>query len=119
MRNQDEKTTGYQISDNKDGIRLDLNEDGEVQIIEEEHIEKNECFGGVMCQYCQIKKYEHHSSRPNVSPMQMQQMWCSHVNRSVIDIFYDDLARCPLNHWVKAAVPRYYEAVATPSPPPD
>jgi hypothetical protein len=96
-----------------DAISLDIDDNGEVNIKERENVTLSECFGGVMCEYLKIKKYIDGDNYP----LECQRMWCTHTDRSVIEIFYDSAdARCPLNHWVKAAVPRYYEPVATPSP---
>ena len=67
-----------------------------------------------MCEHCKIKKYIDGDNYP----LECSRMWCSHADRSVIDIFYDELARCPLDLWVKAAIPKYYEPVASPSPAP-
>jgi hypothetical protein len=89
-----------------EGISLDIDSEGELNIAEPND-PKQECFGGVMCIYC-----THRSETIKLqdgSEIKTTPMWCTKVDRSVVDIFYDSInARCPLDLWIKAAVPKYY-----------
>jgi hypothetical protein len=100
-----------------DGIKLDMDEDGQVGITEDSMPDLQECFGGVMCPHCKIVqktvKLDDQVFR------ELTQLWCNHKDRSVVDIFYDELARCPLDYWIKAAMPKVYPIFASPSPSPE
>jgi len=99
-----------------EGINLDIDDDGAVQIVENEDLKKAECFGGAMCRY--LQKQTHEIPLMDGTTVLCNKMWCMKSERSVVDIFYDEMARCPLDLWVKAAMPKYYAPVASPSQPP-
>jgi hypothetical protein len=72
-------------------------------VTDEEKIDTNECFGGVICHHCKHDKET--IKLVDGRSIEINKIWCDHVGRSVVDIFYESPnARCQLNYWVKAVI---------------
>ena len=86
------------------GISLDIDDDGKVVFTEEENAEPaNECFGGIVCHHCKHDKET--ITLADGRSIEITKIWCDHVGRSVVDIFYESPnARCQLNYWAKAVI---------------
>ncbi len=71
----------------KQGIILDFDQDGEAKAIAPEDPEDKlpECH--VPCEHIILEETGLYTK-----------MWCSHADRSVVDIYYED-GICPLNKW--------------------
>jgi hypothetical protein len=81
---------------------ISLTEDA-TSVSQDENIRHNECFGGVVCRHCEIATATFIINEKK--SLDGHQMWCKHADRSIVDIFYDEFAKCPLDYWVKAAMP--------------
>lgn len=100
-----------------EGISIDIDGDGNIDIARDDQIEAQECFGGVMCEHLHTRNVEEPLN--DGTSIVTNKMWCDHIDTSVLDIFYDSPnSRCPLDYWVKAVMPKYYPPV-TPSEEPE